>query len=100
MDVRMPGMDGLEALEHIRSAWPQIAVLILTTYNEDELMIRGLQLGACGYLLKDTDRATLFRAIRAAACGEMVVQPEVMARILSHAAHGVSASPASPASST
>ncbi len=94
MDLRMPGMDGLEAIQRMRAAWPQIAVLILTTYNEDELMIRSLQVGACGYLLKDTDRATLFRAIRAAAGGEMVVQPEVMARILSHAAHGVSASPA------
>jgi NarL family two-component system response regulator YdfI len=90
MDLRMPGMGGLEAIKRMRAAWPHIAVLILTTYNEDDLMIRGLQVGACGYLLKDTDRATLFRAIRAAARGEMIVQPEVMARILSHAAHGVS----------
>lgn len=90
MDLRMPGMDELEAIKRIRAAWPQIAVLILTTYNEDDLMIRGLQEGANGYLLKDTNRATLFRAIRAAACGEMVVQPEIMARILSHAAQGVS----------
>ncbi|HEY7417999.1 MAG TPA: response regulator transcription factor, partial [Ktedonobacteraceae bacterium] len=95
MDLRMPGMDGLEAIKRVRAAWPHIAVLILTTYNEDDLMIRGLQAGACGYLLKDTDRATLFRAIRAAARNEMVVQPEVMTRILSHAAHGVSSSVAS-----
>jgi NarL family two-component system response regulator YdfI len=92
MDLRMPGMDGLEAIKRMRAAWPHIAVVILTTYNEDDLMIRGLQVGACGYLLKDTDRATLFRAIRAAARREMVIQPEVMARILSHAAHGVSSS--------
>lgn len=97
MDLRMPGMDGLEAIQRMRAAWPHIAVLILTTYNEDDLMIRGLQLGACGYLLKDTDRATLFRAIRAAASREMVVPPEVMARILSHAAHGISSPPVSPA---
>ncbi len=60
-------------------------------------MIRGLQVGASGYLLKDTNRATLFRAIQAAACGEMVVQLEVMARILSHAAHHVSTLPAASA---
>ncbi|HEV2580867.1 MAG TPA: response regulator transcription factor [Ktedonobacteraceae bacterium] len=100
MDLRMPEMDGLEAIKRIRTAWPHISVLILTTYNEDDLMIRGLQVGACGYLLKDTDRATLFRAIRAAARKEMAVQPEMMARILSHAAHHVSTSPVSPSNNT
>lgn len=82
MDLRMPGMDGLEAIEHIRRTWPQIAVVILTTYNEDDLMLRGLRSGACGYLLKDTNRETLFHAIRAAARGEMLLQPELMARVL------------------
>lgn len=81
MDVRMPGMDGLEAIAHIRVAWPQIAVIILTTYNEDDLMLRGLREGARGYLLKDIDRETLFNAIRAAARGEMLIQPETMSRI-------------------
>jgi NarL family two-component system response regulator YdfI len=81
MDLRMPGMDGLEAIAHIHKTWPQIAVVILTTYNEDELMLRGLRSGACGYLLKDTNRETLFHAIRAAARGEMLLQPEMMARV-------------------
>jgi two-component system, NarL family, response regulator YdfI len=90
LDIRMPGMDGLEALEHMRKTWPQIAVLILTTYDEDELLMRGLQAGACGYLLKDSPLETLFQAIRTAARGEMVVQPEMMARILSHTAYTIS----------
>ncbi len=82
MDVRMPGMDGLETIAHIRHSWPQIAVVILTTYNEDDLMLRALRSGACGYLLKDTTRETLFHALRAAARGEMLLQPELMARVL------------------
>lgn len=83
MDLRMPGMDGLTAIEHLRLGQPQIAVVILTTFNEDELMLRGLRAGAKGYLLKDTDRQTLFSAIRAAARGETLFQPEVLARLLS-----------------
>jgi len=84
MDLRMPGMDGLEAIERIHTEWPQIAVVILTTYNEDDLMIRGLRAGARGYLLKDTSREALLDAVRAAARGETLLQPDIMARVLSH----------------
>ncbi|MBM3125287.1 MAG: response regulator transcription factor [Chloroflexi bacterium] len=82
MDLRMPGMDGLQAIERIHSMWPKIAVVILTTYNEDDLMIRGLRAGARGYLLKDTNRQTLFDSLRAAARGEALFLPEVIARVL------------------
>ena len=82
MDLRMPGMDGLQAIEQIHSRWSQIAVVILTTYNEDDLMIRGLRAGARGYLLKDTKRQTLFDSLRAAARGEALFMPEVIARVL------------------
>jgi two-component system, NarL family, response regulator YdfI len=82
MDLRMPGMGGLEAIEHIRMHWPEVAVVILTTYNEDELMARGLRAGARGYLLKDTKRQVLFDTLRAAARGEALLQPDVLARAL------------------
>jgi NarL family two-component system response regulator YdfI len=57
-----------------------VAVIILTTYNEDKLMLRGLQLGARGYLLKDTERETLLNTIRAAARGESLFKPEILQR--------------------
>ncbi len=82
MDLRMPGMDGLTAIEHLRKEQPQIAVVILTTFNEDDLMMRGLRAGAKGYLLKDTDRETLFSSIRAAARGETLLKPDIMDRLL------------------
>jgi two-component system, NarL family, response regulator YdfI len=82
MDIRMPGMDGLEALEHLRASSPQVAVVILTTYNEDALLLRGLHAGACGYLLKDCPLDTLLHAIHAAASGETLLQPEMVARLL------------------
>lgn len=83
MDLRMPGMDGLTAIEKLRIDYRDIAVVILTTFNEDELMLRGLQAGAKGYLLKDTTREALFNAIRAAARGETLLTPETMLRLLS-----------------
>jgi len=85
MDLRMPGMDGLEAIAQIRRRWPRVAVLILTTFTEDDLMIRGLQAGARGYLLKDIDLDVLLGAIRAAARGELVVPPGVMEHLLARA---------------
>jgi two-component system, NarL family, response regulator YdfI len=85
MDLRMAGMDGLTAIEHLRVEQPGIAVVILTTFNEDDLMMRGLRAGAKGYLLKDTDRETLFNTIRAASRGETLLKPEIVARVLSKA---------------
>lgn len=82
MDLRMPGMDGLTAIEHLQRDHPQVAVVILTTYNEDDLMLRGLQAGAKGFLLKDTVRETLLDTIYAAAKGESLLGADVMARLL------------------
>ena len=93
MDLRMPGMDGIEAIRQIRGRWPSIAVIILTTYNEDELMIRGLQAGARGFLLKDVDLEVLLQAIRAAARNEILVPPVVMERLLARAAQATQSIP-------
>ncbi len=82
MDLRMPGIDGLQAIEKIHSTFPKIAVVILTTYNEDDLMIRGLRAGARGYLLKDTNRQMLFDSLRAASRGEALFLPEVIDRVM------------------
>lgn len=82
MDLRMPNMDGLTAIEKLRAEQPSVAVVILTTFNEDALLYRGLQAGARGFLLKDTDRSTLFDTIRAASRGETLLKPEIMARLL------------------
>ena len=84
MDLRMPGIGGLEAIEQILAQWPEMAIVILTTYNEDDLMMRGLQAGARGFLLKDTGRKALFHTIRAAARGETLLQPEIMLRVMAH----------------
>ncbi len=82
MDLRMPGMDGLTAIARLQETHPEVAVIILTTYREDDLILQGLRAGAQGYLLKDTDRATLLDAIRAAARGETLLTPEIMASLL------------------
>ena len=86
MDVRMPAMDGLEAIEQIRAQFPHIAILVLTTYDEDELLLRSLQAGVRGYLLKDSGLETVLQAVERAARGEMLLQPELMQRVLDHAA--------------
>jgi NarL family two-component system response regulator YdfI len=85
MDLRMPVMDGLEAIERIRAEWPQIAIIVLTTYDEDDLMLRSLHAGVRGYLLKESSLETVLQAIESAARGDMLLQPEQMKRILDHA---------------
>jgi NarL family two-component system response regulator YdfI len=65
-----------------RFLYPQLAIIILTTYRENDLMRRGLAAGALGYLLKDTDRETLIATIQAAARGEALLQPEILHQAL------------------
>jgi NarL family two-component system response regulator YdfI len=81
MDLNMPRLGGLEAMEAMKARGCGIPVVILTTYNEDERMLRGLELGAKGYLLKDTGREALFRTLESALRGETLLQPEIVDRV-------------------
>ncbi len=92
MDLNMPVMGGVEATGRIRSEHPDVVVLVLTTFDDDESILAALQAGASGYLTKDADRATILQAVRAADHGQTVLSPEVQRRLLALASR-----PARPA---
>jgi DNA-binding NarL/FixJ family response regulator len=83
MDVRMPGMNGLEATKEITTRSPGTAVLIFTAFSERSLLARGLESGAKGYILKEAPHETLLRAIERVAKGEGYVDPALMPAFLS-----------------
>lgn len=82
MDLNMPVMGGLDTMKELRNQGCTIPVIILTTYNEDDLMIGGLAMGAKGYLLKDTSRENLFRNIESAVRGETLLSADIMERVI------------------
>jgi DNA-binding NarL/FixJ family response regulator len=82
MDVRMPGMDGVEATTLIVRDRPEVRVLMLTTFDLDEAVHRALQAGASGFLLKDTPYDQLIHAIRVVSRGDSVLAPSVTRRLL------------------
>jgi DNA-binding NarL/FixJ family response regulator len=82
MDLRMPDMDGIEATRRIVAAGSPTRVLVLTTFEGEELTYRALQAGASGYLLKDAGGDRLVAAVQAAATGEMPLAPEVVSRLV------------------
>lgn len=82
MDLRMPRLDGVGATSEIRTKYPQVHVLVLTTFDTDADIVRAIEAGATGYLLKDAPRDDLFRAIRATARGESVLAPAVASRLM------------------
>ncbi len=86
MDLRMPGMGGIEAIEQIKARDPRVSIVILTTYDDDEFIVRGLRAGARGYLLKDTGREALFNAIRGARAGELALPQSVADRVVARLA--------------
>ena len=82
MDLRMPVMDGVSAIREIKADQPSVQVLVLTTFDSDADILPAVEAGATGYLLKDSSREELFRAIRAASRGEAMLAPTVAARLM------------------
>jgi len=82
MDLRMPEMDGVEAMRQIAATNPEVRFIVLTTYDNDEYIFKGIEAGARAYLLKDSPREELFKAIRAVHRGESLIQPAVAGKVL------------------
>ena len=82
MDLRMPEVDGVTAISQIKEEYPETQVLVLTTYESDADILRAIETGATGYLLKDAPREELFAAIRTAAQGKSPLAPNVATRLM------------------
>ncbi len=95
MDLKMPRMNGVEATRAIRDRFPQVRVLILTTFDADEWVFDAIRAGASGYLLKDSPRESLVAAIEGTAAGKTHVDPAVAGRLFDQVAR-ITPTPASP----
>jgi DNA-binding NarL/FixJ family response regulator len=84
MDIRMPGMDGLAATEQLRAQDEAPEVIVLTTFDADDYVLRALHAGASGFLLKHTPPADIIRAVRAVAAGEPMLSPTITRRLIGH----------------
>lgn len=82
MDLRMPVLDGVEAMRRIRAEDPDVKFIVVTTYDSDEYVFDAIEAGAKGYLLKDASRKELFEAVRAVHRGESLIEPGVAAKVL------------------
>jgi DNA-binding NarL/FixJ family response regulator len=82
MDLKMPVLNGVEATRQIRTKHPDVKVLVLTTYDDDEWVFDAIKAGASGYLLKDTPRDELVKAIRGTVTGKTYVDPSVAGKVL------------------
>jgi DNA-binding NarL/FixJ family response regulator len=87
MDLKMPGVNGIEATRQIRTRLPQVKILVLTTYDEDEWVFDAIRAGASGYLLKDTPRTKLTEAIRGTLNDKTFVDPAVAGKLLNQVAN-------------
>ncbi|MFC4597399.1 response regulator [Cohnella hongkongensis] len=90
MDIRMPGLNGIEATARIRSADDSVRVLMLTMFKDDDSVIFGMKAGASGYILKDADKEDIVRAIRVVAAGEAIFGGDIASRLIAYAVHPAS----------
>ena len=105
MDVRMPELDGVAATRALAERFPEVAVIILTTFDDDEYVFEGLKAGARGYLLKDVSSDDIAEAVRTVAAGGALIQPSIARKVVAEfgrlastsstgaAAHGAAAAP-------
>ena len=96
MDLRMPGVDGIEATRRIHDHHPATKIVVLTTYSDDTSILDALRAGALGYLTKDAGRDHIAQAIRTAAAGQAVLDPTVHARLLAATDHPRDTPPSTP----
>jgi len=82
MDIRMPGKNGIDACQEIKELWPDVEVIMLTSYAEDEMLFDAISAGAAGYVLKQVGSAELIRAIQCVGRGEALLDPAVTQRVL------------------
>jgi NarL family two-component system response regulator LiaR len=94
MDLVMPGLDGVGAMQALRESLPEARVIVLTSFADDDRLLPAIQAGAAGYLLKDAQPAELARAVRAAHAGEALLDPSVAARLVDAIAQAPGSDPA------
>ncbi|PWJ27157.1 LuxR family two component transcriptional regulator [Branchiibius hedensis] len=94
MDIRMPRMDGLTATQELLRRQPPPRVIVLTTFDTDDMVVRALQIGAAGFLLKDTPPARLVEAVRSVAAGASTLSPQVTAALVASVSGSGASNPA------
>lgn len=94
MDLRMPGLNGIEATRRISRAAPELGIVVLTMFEDDDSVFAAMRAGARGYLLKGADQDEILRAVRAAAAGQAIFGAEIAHRVIAHFTRGTTSSAA------